>query len=251
MFTVGSESTTCAFSMPSARNALIIGANGALGRDVLLAFNRHGWSTFSVDLKANTAASLGSSIIVPGSTIPVMQQSVLKDLKALDKTFNAVINVAGGWAGGDVSSEECAAATQLMLEQSVYSSVVAAHITSHFALSKALLVLPGSTAALGPTSFMAGYGLAKAAVHHLVKSVAADPKVLPPGATVLGVLPATLDTPGNRAGMPNADFSTWTPTSEAAANIVSWAETPESRPASGSLVSWVTVGGKTVTSVVG
>ncbi len=29
--------------------------------------------------------------------------------------------------------------------------------------------------------------------------------------TVVGILPVTIDTPSNREGMPNADFSAWTP----------------------------------------
>ncbi len=237
--------------MTIAKRALIIGANGALGRDVLAAFNTRGWGTHAIDVSPNSSATMGSTVIATGVTLPVMQQSVVRQLKTLDHKFDAVINVAGGWAGGDVASEEFAAATQLMLEQSVYSSVIAAHVAAHFTVSKALLVLPGSTAALGPTSFMAGYGLSKAAVHHLVKTIASDPKALPPGGSVLGVLPTTLDTPGNRAGMPNADFSTWTPTTEAAHHIFGWADSAATRPASGSLISWVTVGGKTMATVVG
>lgn len=58
---------------------------------------------------------------------------------------------------------------------------------------------------------MIGYGLAKAAVHHLTKSLAQKDSGLPDNASVLSILPVTLDTPMNRKWMPNADFSTWTP----------------------------------------
>jgi dihydropteridine reductase len=58
------------------------------------------------------------------------------------------------------------------------------------------------------TAGMIGYGLAKAAVHQLTKSLA-DPKSgMPEGSTVLALLPITLDTPMNRKWMPKADFST-------------------------------------------
>ena len=58
---------------------------------------------------------------------------------------------------------------------------------------------------------MIGYGMAKAAVHHLCKSLA-DPKGgLPKDSTTLAILPVTLDTPMNRKWMPKADTSTWTP----------------------------------------
>lgn len=58
---------------------------------------------------------------------------------------------------------------------------------------------------------MIGYGMAKAAVHHLTKSLAHKESGLPNDALVVAILPITLDTPMNRKWMPNADFGTWTP----------------------------------------
>ena len=58
---------------------------------------------------------------------------------------------------------------------------------------------------------MIGYGMAKAAVHQLTKSLAAENSGLPPNSLAVAILPVTLDTPMNRKWMPNADFSTWTP----------------------------------------
>lgn len=58
---------------------------------------------------------------------------------------------------------------------------------------------------------MIGYGLAKAAVHQLTKSLAQHGSGLPTDASVIAILPITLDTPMNRKWMPQADFSTWTP----------------------------------------
>jgi dihydropteridine reductase len=55
---------------------------------------------------------------------------------------------------------------------------------------------------------MIGYGAAKAAVHQIVKSLAADKSGLPVNASVLAILPVTLDTHMNRKWMPKADFST-------------------------------------------
>lgn len=58
---------------------------------------------------------------------------------------------------------------------------------------------------------MIGYGMAKAAVHHLIKSLALPKSGLPESATALAILPITLDTPMNRKWMPKADFGSWTP----------------------------------------
>lgn len=55
----------------------------------------------------------------------------------------------------------------------------------------------------------------------------------------VAVLPITLDTATNRAGMPDADFDSWTPLDTVAARMVAWAKN-EDRPANGALVKLVT-----------
>lgn len=58
---------------------------------------------------------------------------------------------------------------------------------------------------------MIGYGMAKAAIHQLTKSLAGENSGLPPNSLVASILPVTLDTPMNRKWMKNADTSSWTP----------------------------------------
>ena len=74
-----------------------------------------------------------------------------------------------------------------------------------------LVTLPGAKPALGPTPGMIGYGMAKAAVHQLTKSLSTSDGGLPTGSLAVALLPVTLDTPMNRKWMPKADTSTWTP----------------------------------------
>jgi dihydropteridine reductase len=90
-------------------------------------------------------------------------------------------------------------------------------------------VLVGAAAATSPTPGMIAYGLAKASVHHLVKSAADKDSGLPVGSKVVGLLPYVsffislcrimLDTPMNRKWMPDADTDTWTPLPEIAAYV--------------------------------
>lgn len=80
-----------------------------------------------------------------------------------------------------------------------------------FCHSNGLVALTGALPALAGTPGMIGYGMAKAAVHQLVKSLADKSSGVSETSTVVAILPATLDTPNNRKFMPNADTSTWTP----------------------------------------
>ena len=53
---------------------------------------------------------------------------------------------------------------------------------------------------------MIGYGMAKAAVHQLVKSLASEKSGLPDKALAVALLPITLDTPMNRKFMPKVTY---------------------------------------------
>lgn len=99
----------------------------------------------------------------------------------------------------------------LMWRQSVWSSVIAASVAAQFLKEGGLVSLPGAKPALGATPGMIGYGMAKAAVHQLTKSLAGEKSGLPPNSLAVSILPVTLDTPMNRKWMADADKSTWTP----------------------------------------
>jgi len=156
----------------------------------------------------------------------------------------AVVNVAGGWAGGCASDADWVKNADLMWKQSVWSSSISASLAAHHLAEGGLLVLPGAKPCTGGTPGMMGYGMAKAAVHQLVKSCGSEGSGLPSESCAVGILPITLDTPMNRKFMPGADMSKWTPLEEVARVMQAWAEGRE-RFETGSLVALVTSGGKT------
>lgn len=56
---------------------------------------------------------------------------------------------------------------------------------------------------------MLGYGMAKAAVHQLTRSLAHKKSGMPNKSTVIALLPTTLDTAQNRKWMPKANTDSW------------------------------------------
>lgn len=120
-----------------------------------------------------------------------------------------MICVAGGWAGGN-ATKDLANSSDMMWKQSVWSSSIAATIAANHLKQNGFLALTGARAALEGTPGMIGYGMAKAAVHQLTKSLAGKDSGMPEGSHVAAILPVTLDTTNNRKWMPDADFSTWT-----------------------------------------
>lgn len=174
------------------------------------------------------------------------ETQVLAAVKKLlnDDKLEAVVCVAGGWAGGN-ASKDLAKNTDMMIKQSLWSSIISASVASHHLREGGILTLTGAKPALSGTSGMIGYGAAKAAVHQLTKSLAGSDSGLPANSFVASILPITLDTPMNRKWMPNADFSTWTPLEFVADLFFKWIELPADRVKNGSLIQLVTKDSKT------
>ncbi|KAJ1660695.1 hypothetical protein IWQ61_000403 [Dispira simplex] len=218
---------------------IVYGGCGGLGSALVSLFKSKSWRVISVDLRSNPEADANIPVDINLSFEAQAQQAISLLSQSVTTPVDAVLCVAGGWAGGSVVSSEVFSSTELMWKQSVQSSLVAAHIASKHLKSDGMLTLTGALAAQEGTPGMIGYGLAKAAVHQLTASLAAPSSGLPSSANVNAILPVTLDTPANRQGMPQADFSSWTPLNIVAEKLFAWANNQD-RPASGSLVSIVT-----------
>lgn len=149
--------------------------------------------------------------------------------------MSAIICVAGGWAGGNSKSDDLVKNTDSMLKQSVWPSIISTRLAGVHLCEDGLVVLTGAKPALEGTPNMIGYGLAKAATHQLVKSLAAKGSGLPSTSVSLAILPITLDTPMNRKWMPDANFAEWTPLHFVTGLFEKWIKNQE-RPKSGSLV---------------
>ncbi|CAH0713152.1 unnamed protein product, partial [Brenthis ino] len=218
---------------------VVYGGRGALGAACVNHFKKANFWVASVDLNPNDSADV--NITVPKDASWVSQEEhVVNELGAAlqGQKVNAVICVAGGWAGGN-AAKDLSKQADLMWRQSVWSSTIAATIASKYLSPGGLVALTGAKAALEGTPGMIGYGLAKAAVHQLTKSLGAKDSGLPDNSLAVAILPVTLDTEMNRKWMPKADFGSWTPLNYVAALFEKWLKGDE-RPPSGSLVALVT-----------
>jgi len=80
---------------------------------------------------------------------------------------------------------------------------------------------------------MGSYAASKSAVHKLTESLAAE--LADKDITVNAILPSIIDTPTNRADMPDADFSTWVQPA-AIAEVILFLASPAARSISGALI---------------
>jgi NAD(P)-dependent dehydrogenase (short-subunit alcohol dehydrogenase family) len=121
--------------------------------------------------------------------------------------LDALINVAGGFAfetvvEGDTNTWQRLYALNVLTALNVSRAAI-----PYLAASPAgRIVNVGAMGALQAGAGMGPYAASKAGVHRLTEALASEWKGK---ITVNAVLPSTIDTPVNRASMPNADFTKW------------------------------------------
>ncbi|XP_029298288.1 quinoid dihydropteridine reductase a [Cottoperca gobio] len=232
----------------AANRVIVYGGRGALGSKCVQHFKSQGWWVTSIDMTVNEEAN-ENVIVKMSESFTEQAGQVTADVALLlgELKVDAILCVAGGWAGGSCSSKDLYKNTDLMWKQSVWTSTISSHLAALHLKPGGLLTLAGAKAAQSGTGGMVGYGMAKAAVHQLCQSLAAKNSGMPSGAAAVTILPVTLDTPMNRKFMPDADFGSWTPLEYIAEMFFNWA-TGVDRPTSGSLMQLLTSGGETQAS---
>lgn len=193
-------------------NVIVTGAAGALGQAVASAFTRAGhavWGTYRGTRAPAAAAGLRVDLL---------------DTAAVRAAFTAVVPVdalvccAGGYSESPVHALEPAEWHRLFdLNATTALNAIAAVLPAMRERGRGAIVTVASGAAVAGEPDLAAYTASKAALLRLTETVAAEN----PALHVNAVLPGMIDTPANRASMPDADFSAWTPPSDIA-DVLLW-----------------------------
>jgi dihydropteridine reductase len=171
--------------------ALVLGALGSLGQVICTKFAKEGWEVTKIDAGVHYDETPGSPLLLGHKdSLSVNLPKVSTALKG--KSYDAIITVAGGWAGGSLRDKNVGVSIELMNSMNTNSAVVAAHLATRCLSPNGLVVLTGSVTALnGNCADMIGYSLSKAATHHIAK-VLSEPHVLPNNCVAVAILPSTL-----------------------------------------------------------
>lgn len=226
----------------SKRSILVTGGTGALGRAVTGLFLANGDLVTVPWIVASEARELESGFAAEHADgrLLLVEADVAEEAGAALATETAgapdvLVNGVGGFGGGSPLEE-----TPLELWDSLF------RINVRTAVATARAVLPGmrergsgvivgiaSQAALQPPAGIAAYAAAKAAIVALTHSL--QEEVASAGIRVGAVVPTTIDTPANRAAMPDADFAAWTPP-ERIAQVVHWLASDAASTVRGALI---------------
>lgn len=191
----------------------ISGASGALGSAVTEVFLARGATVVGVapHWHPERAAAQGERFFTIDADLETTAgaESAVRATLARAHRIDAVVHVTGGYTGGKTIAETDDATWDHMLNLNLRTAfnVFRAVLPHLLAQKSGRLVAIGSRAAEQPAATLGAYGVSKAALSMLVRTIAAE--VVNTGVTANIVLPSVIDTAANRVAMPKADFSRW------------------------------------------
>jgi NAD(P)-dependent dehydrogenase (short-subunit alcohol dehydrogenase family) len=154
----------------------------------------------------------------------------LNDVAAVDR-LRAAVDAMGPWEGMVSASGGYAAGRAHEIDDQAIEGQIGANLLGPWRIARAAassmiargeggrIVIVASSAALEVIRNEAAYQVSKVAVVRLAQVMAAELRDY--RITVNAVLPTTMDTPSNRAGMPKANRATWVTTDSVAA-VIEW-----------------------------
>ena len=207
------------------RVAVVTGGTGALGQAITSALLEAGGSVaipYAVpaelkELEARLAPELRTRLLALPADV-TREDAMGKFVHAVRDRHGRVdglVNAVGGFAGGDLLSTSLAE-WERMMALNLTSTAIAcrAVLPIMIAGGGGRIVNIASRAVLSPQGGFIAYTVSKAGVITLTQALSQEVKKH--RVTVNAVLPSTMDTPGNRRAMPDADRSEWVRTEDVA-----------------------------------
>jgi NAD(P)-dependent dehydrogenase (short-subunit alcohol dehydrogenase family) len=213
--------------------AVVTGATGNLGQAVIARLRAAGALVVGVE-RAEVrygAESLGPIDLGDPELVKSSFARIAERFSAID----AVVHTVGTYRGGPPLLETAQADFEFLFQTNVIT-------TANVVRAALALMLPracGSIAVVGSADALAGapghsaYAASKAAQLRMIESVAAECRGR--GVSVNAVLPTIMDTPQNRAAMPNADRSRWVSLS-AVADVLAYLVSPAASAVNGQAI---------------
>jgi NAD(P)-dependent dehydrogenase (short-subunit alcohol dehydrogenase family) len=231
----------------SGRVALITGASGDLGQGLVAAFIAAGATVIGVSSQAGKEREASMRALLP---LDGADRFTLVAADALDEThvaqifadviaqhgrLDVLVNGIGGYYAGDPVTATPFDAWQHMLILNLrptflFSKYAASEMSAR---QWGRIVNVSSRAAYTGRKNAAAYAIAKNGVITLTEAQAEE--LRDSGVTVNAIVPSIIDTPTNRAAMPNADASHW-PTPEQVARVVLFLASDDAELVSGAAI---------------
>lgn len=197
---------------------IITGGTGNLGQAVTRAFHAAGARVAIVGRKVQDAVIIFGDDVPEGATALYVTGDLTDESSATDVArqvagrfgrIDVLVNTAGGIRAGTPLHETPVDVWDFMMNLNARTVFLMSRAVIPYMLERGYgrIISTAARAALKGTAKHGPYNASKMAVIRLTETMAAE--LRHNGITVNCILPGTIDTPANRADMPDADFSRW------------------------------------------
>ena len=222
------------------RPVVVTGGTGALGAAVVELLVAAG---ATCHLPARRAPDPSKFPLASHERVKITPNVDLADEHAVVEFYRALpslwasVHTAGAFDGGPLASTSLAAFREMFEVNAVTCFLCTREAVREMRAdgpdAGGRIVNVGSKPAMIPTAGVSAYAAAKAAVHALTLGLGEE--LAAGGIWVNAVVPSIMDTPANRAAMPDADHSKWPKVQDVAATIAFLAS-PQNTVTRGALV---------------
>jgi NAD(P)-dependent dehydrogenase (short-subunit alcohol dehydrogenase family) len=222
---------------------IITGAGGNLGRAVTTALAAQGARLVCVErtaavLEVLTAQLPSSAVILPLAGVDLTDPAAASKMveAALDRfgAVSALVNTVGGFTLGRVATEVLSQWDAMMTINARVALVTSVAVlptmqTARYGRIVHIAAMPGQKAGAS----QAAYAASKSAVIRLTESIAEEHRK--DRITANCILPGIIDTPQNRAAMPDAATDTWV-TPQSIAELIAFLVSPAAAVVTGAAI---------------
>ncbi|HUD27367.1 MAG TPA: SDR family NAD(P)-dependent oxidoreductase [Novosphingobium sp.] len=219
-----------------ARSVIVTGGFGILGEAVAQAFADGGDKVARIDFAPEAKAAIPGVLDIGGVNLTdaASTRAALDRVVEVNGGIDVLVNVAGGFTwetleGGSIDTWAKMQAMNLITNATITQLALPALKAS----AAGRIVSIGAGAAIKAGMGMGAYAASKSGVHRLTEALAEE--LAGTTVTVNAILPSIIDTPTNRADMPDADFSTWVQPS-AIAEVIAFLASEGGRSITGALI---------------
>lgn len=214
--------------MSEPRTWIVTGGTGALGRAIVaraLGDGARAVVPWIVAEERDELATAHAAAVADGSLVlleaDVAEPEGARAVASAAGAPGVLVNGVGGFGGGEPIQDTPLELFDRMYRMNVRTAaaMAAAVAPAMIAQGRGAIVSIASQAAFDAPAGLSAYAVSKAGILVLTRSL--QNELGPHGVRVNAVVPTTIDTPANRAAMPDADPSGWTPPARIAA-VIAW-----------------------------
>jgi NAD(P)-dependent dehydrogenase (short-subunit alcohol dehydrogenase family) len=218
------------------RSVIVTGGFGVLGQAVAREFAMAGDRVTRIDFALNAPEPLQGALDIGGIDLTDTQSAAvaINQVVSANAGIDVLVNAVGGFTWEPLETGTLATFSKMHAVNLLTNVTITQTSLPHLKRSAAGRIINiGAGGGVHGGFGMAAYAASKSGVHRLTEALAAE--LVGTSVTANAILPSIIDTPTNRADMPDVDTSAWV-TPQAVAKVIMLIASADAGAISGALI---------------